>query len=71
MNGNKQTPGMKCPECGAFIPTSIVELLTASALICHNCHLKLSINRNESKQAMDILKKVNDAQNNVNKASKF
>lgn len=64
-------PGLKCPQCGTFIPTTITELLTARALICPQCHLELTINRSESKQAMEILKSVDDAQKNLQKASTF
>jgi DNA-directed RNA polymerase subunit RPC12/RpoP len=67
----QQTPGLKCPQCGQFIPTTISELLNASALVCPHCGLKLSINREESKQAMDILKEVDSASKNLEKASKF
>lgn len=67
----QQTPGLKCPECGQFIPTTINELLSASALHCPYCGLELIINRNESKHAMEILKEVDDASKNLEKASKF
>ena len=40
-------------------------------LNCPQCGLTLTINRNESKRAMEILKNVNDAQQNLNKASSF
>lgn len=72
MNNNQQkTPGLNCPQCGAFIPTSIPELLYSRGLHCMHCGLTLTINRNESKRAMEILKNVNDAQQNLNKASSF
>jgi uncharacterized paraquat-inducible protein A len=64
-------PGLKCPQCGTFIPTTITELLTARALRCPQCQLELTINRAESKQAMDILKNVDEAQKNLQKASTF
>ena len=67
----QQTPGLKCPQCGQFIPTTITELLTAPALVCPYCGLELSINRSESKQAMEILKEVDNASKNLEKASKF
>ena len=67
----QQTPGLKCPQCGQFIPTTISELLSAPALVCPYCGLELSINRNESKQAMDILKEVDNATKNLEKASTF
>lgn len=66
----QQIPGMKCPVCGTFIPTSIQELLNAKGLVCPNCGLELSINRNESRRAMEILQDVDNAQKNLDKASK-
>jgi uncharacterized paraquat-inducible protein A len=67
----QQTPGLKCPQCGQFIPTTINELLSAQALKCPYCGLELTINRNESRQAMEILKEVDTAAKNLEKASKF
>ncbi|MBP5412269.1 MAG: hypothetical protein J6Y47_03320 [Bacteroidales bacterium] len=61
----QQTPGMKCPKCGTFIATTISELLTASGLTCPNCRLVLTINREESKKAMEILSDVDKAQKNL------
>ncbi len=62
---------MNCPKCGNFIPTTIAELLTSPGLRCTKCGLVLTINRNESKQAMEILKNVNEAQQKLDKASHF
>ncbi len=62
----QQTPGMKCPQCEQFIPTTIQELLTSEGLTCPYCGLHLTINRAESKRAMDILQDVQNAQDNVN-----
>lgn len=66
-----QKSGMKCPQCGAFIETSIFELLTSSALACPACHLHLSIDRMKSKTAFDALRKVQNAQQNLEQKSKF
>ena len=72
MNGTQQkTPGLTCPKCQHFIPTTINELITASYLECPHCRLRLNINKNESKKALEILSNVNDAQKNLEKASKF
>lgn len=62
-------PGMNCPNCGHFIETTIQQLLTAQALICPHCRLELRINRQESQRAMEILKDVDNAQNNLDKAA--
>ncbi|MCQ2231106.1 MAG: hypothetical protein MJZ30_04550 [Paludibacteraceae bacterium] len=68
---SNKTPGMNCPQCGTFIPTTIAELLTATGITCPHCRLQLTINRNESQRAMDILRKVDNASKNLQAASKF
>lgn len=70
-NQQQKTPGLNCPKCGSFIPTTIAELITTSYLQCPHCHLRLNINQRESKRALEILKDVNDAQKNLERASKF
>ena len=71
-HAREQKAGMKCPQCGAFIETSIFELLTSNALQCPSCHLRLNIkNRTKSKAAFDALRKVQDAQENLERKSKF
>lgn len=78
MNGNnigdsarQQRAGLKCPQCGTFIETSIFQLLTTNALVCPSCHLRLKIDRMKSKPAFDALRKVQQAQQNLEKKSKF
>ena len=56
--------GMNCPQCGALIKTSIFELFTSGALSCPSCHLRISIDRTESKIAFNALRKVQQAQQN-------
>jgi len=63
--------GLKCPVCGNLIQISVADLLFSQKIVCPKCRLNISIDRNESKKAMEILKKVNDAQSNLDKASKF
>lgn len=70
-HARQQKAGMKCPQCGAFIETSIFELLTSNALTCPSYHLRLSIDRMKSKPAFDALRKVQNAQLDLEKKSKF
>ena len=70
-NNNQKQPGLTCPKCGHFIPTTITELLSARALCCPHCRLEVTINRHESKRAMEILQKVDDAQKKLDNASKY
>lgn len=67
----QRIPGIQCPRCNNFIPTSIQQLLSASSLLCPTCGLKLSIDKNKSDRALKILAKVEEAQQKVDKASKF
>lgn len=61
----QQMPGMKCPQCGEFIPTTIQHIITSSALVCPHCHLRLNIDRTKSGKAIDALRKVQEAQDNL------
>lgn len=70
-NGQQQKVGMKCPQCGEFIETSILQLLTCYALECPACHLKLKIDRMKSHKAFEALRKVQAAQQNLEQKSKF
>lgn len=63
--------GLNCPQCNGFIETSIFQLLTGSSLTCPHCHLRLMIDRGKSRQALDALRKVQIAQDNLEKKSKF
>lgn len=70
-HSREQKAGLKCPQCGAFIETSVFQLLTAPALECPVCRLKLSIDRAKSQPAIEVLRKVHQAKENLEKKSKF
>lgn len=67
----EQKAGLKCPRCGSFIETSIFQLLTTNALVCPQCKLRLNIDRMKSRQAFDALRKVQAAQDNLERKSHF
>ena len=66
----QRIPGMPCPRCGNFIPTSINELLSANYLRCPTCQLQLNIDRQNSRKALNALEKVEEAQKRMNKLEK-
>lgn len=70
-HAQQQMAGLKCPQCGTFIETSIFQLLTTNALVCPSCHLRLKIDRMKSRQAFDALRKVQMAQKNLEEKSSF
>ena len=71
VNKPEQIPGVTCPGCGNFIPTTIAELLTAHSLRCPTCSLQLMIDRQQSRKALDALQKVQYAQERVRKTENF
>jgi hypothetical protein len=48
-----------------------MELLSATFLRCPHCGLRMDIDRQKSKPALEALKKVNNAQREVEKRSHF
>lgn len=66
-----RVPGMACPRCGKFIPTTVAELLTSAYLRCPHCLLQLNIDRQQSARALKALAKVEDARHRVEKSSRF
>lgn len=67
----EQKAGLKCPQCGTFIETSIFQLLTTNALICPSCHLRLNIDKIKSRPAFEALRKVKNAQEQLENKCKF
>lgn len=62
--------GMPCPQCNGFIPISMQQIITDSAIICPHCGLRLNINQQESRPAIEALKKFQQAQNEFDRRSK-
>lgn len=67
----EKIPGIDCPRCGKFIQISIMELLTAHNVRCPHCQLQLTIDRKQSENALQALRKVEEARLNVEKARTF
>lgn len=66
-----QRAGMKCPQCGTFIETNMYQIIAAHSLVCPQCGLVLNIDPIKSKVAIDALKKVQAAQENLENKSHF
>lgn len=67
----QQMPGIQCPHCGNFIPTSIQQILYDSCLFCPTCGLKVNIDKKKADKALKILAKVDEAQRRVEEESHF
>lgn len=65
------TNGMSCPICTHFIPIHFQQLLHDNGVQCPHCGLSMTINRAQSKLALDALAKVEAAIQNVRKTETF
>lgn len=61
----KQAKGFACPECGFLIQPSIRDLLYEFVIRCPQCGLKLHLDRQESKAALQALQELHVATENV------
>lgn len=61
--------GIKCPQCGAFIPIDINTLVKSDYIVCEGCGIRLDFNH-KSQAAIEALKKVEEAQKRVEEESK-
>lgn len=66
-----QRAGLKCPQCSTFIETTMYHIITARSLVCPHCGLVLNIDPVKSRKAIDALKKVQEAQENLERKSHF
>ena len=61
-HSSQHMPGMPCPNCGNFIPTSIQQILFSSSLYCPICGLSINIDKRKSDKALKMLEKIDKAQ---------
>lgn len=67
----QRKPGLKCPKCGTFIETSMEQIILGHPLICKNCRLKLLIDTEKSRRAIEALKEVKEVKDKVEKTGHF
>lgn len=60
--GATRPSGMPCPQCKGFIPVTMQQIITESAIVCPHCGLRLNINHQENQPAIEALKKFAEAQ---------
>lgn len=63
--------GMNCPVCQMFIPISVSQLLYDGEIMCPYCGLTMTINKSQSNQALDALKKLEDATTKLRETESF
>lgn len=67
----QRVSGLNCPDCMMFMPVSISQLLYDGGVTCPHCGLTMTINKSQSRQALDALKKVEDATKRVRDTESF
>ncbi len=67
----QRVSGMDCPVCRMFIPISIPQLLYDGGILCPHCGLMMTINKLQSRQALDALRKVDEATRKVKETELF
>ncbi|MDX2361875.1 MAG: hypothetical protein QNK23_13785 [Crocinitomicaceae bacterium] len=68
--GLNNKPGINCPECGTRILTTIDMVLSRVPIECAMCGLKMNVEQEESKPALDSLRKLDGALKEAEKVSK-
>ena len=66
LQGTRQN-GFGCPVCEQFIPTSVLELVLRPTVKCPSCGLSLTIEKEQSRKAMEILNKVVEGQKEIDR----
>ena len=70
-NSETPVPGIYCPFCKGFIPVEPLQLLSGDRILCPDCGFSIPINRGQSEKALEALRKVEEAIENLRKASNF
>lgn len=72
----EQTPdqrgsGMNCPICMKFIPLSIFQLLNEGGVTCPHCGQMMTIDKLQSRPALEALKKLEKARKKLRETESF
>ncbi len=67
---NSGEQGLACPACGRRFVPDPAELLTRGAINCPACGLELRVNRAESSEALEHLRKLHEAHERVRAAQR-
>ena len=68
--GLNNQPGIDCPECGTRILTTIDMILSRAPIECVKCGLRLNVEQEQSKPALESLRKLDGAIKEAERVSK-
>ena len=63
---DEESSGFKCPGCGSRIKITIYDIIKGDAIVCKGCGLIIPIEKTNSHNAIDALRKVKEAQEKLN-----
>ena len=69
-NFETPVPGIYCPVCKGFIPVELQQLLSGDEILCPDCGYSIT-DRRQSAAALEAQRKVEEAIENLRKASNF
>ena len=70
-NSETPVPGIYCPVCKGFIPVEPQQLMFGDEILCPDCGYSIPVDRGQSAKALEALRKVEEAIENLRKASNF
>ena len=71
-NSETPVPGIYCPVCEGFIPVTIQQLMSGDEILCPDCGWSIPTDRGgQPAAALEALRKVEEAIENLRKASNF
>lgn len=68
---NQHADGVNCPVCQMFIPVSISQLLNDGGVVCPHCGQTMTIDKFQSRQALEALKKLEGATKKLRDSESF
>ena len=70
-NFETPVPGMYCPVCNGFIPVKPQQLMSGDEILCPDCGYSILPDGGQSAAALEALRKVEEAIENLRKAINF
>ena len=71
MKQEKKISGFNCPNCDFFIEVTLKSLLFSQSQDCPSCLTKFEMDRQESRQALGLMQKLNTVIDNIESVKDF
>jgi len=71
MKESEQKSGFNCPNCNFFVEVTLKSLLYGASEDCPSCLTKFKMDRQESRQALGLMQKLNTVIDNIESVKDF